>query len=127
MVGFVFQLKILEHLILHFLTFTLHNNYTLNTKFLYTLIPANCLRSKRADCGSDINKSSFKYWLKLKNNHCDLTGKMSRYVAEAITAHASLIQHMFFRQRWMRRASLAFLAVNNSSFSLIYRQLPTGV
>lgn len=42
------------------LTFTYHNNYTLNTKFIYTIIPANCFRSKRADCGSDINKSSFK-------------------------------------------------------------------
>lgn len=34
---------------------------------------------------------------KTENNHFCLTGKMARYVAEAVTAHAPLAKHMFFR------------------------------
>lgn len=34
---------------------------------------------------------------KAENNHFCLTGKMARYVAEAMTAHALLLKHMFFR------------------------------
>lgn len=34
---------------------------------------------------------------KTENNHFCLTGKMARYVAEAMTTHAPLAKHMFFR------------------------------
>jgi len=34
---------------------------------------------------------------KTENNHFCLTGKMARYVAEAVTTHAPLAKHMFFR------------------------------
>lgn len=34
---------------------------------------------------------------KAENNHFCLTGKMARYVTEAVTAHALLLKHMFFR------------------------------
>lgn len=34
---------------------------------------------------------------KTENNHFCLTGKMARYVAEAVTTHAPLPKHMFFR------------------------------
>lgn len=34
---------------------------------------------------------------KTENNHFCLTGKMARYVAEAVTTHAPLVKHMFFR------------------------------
>lgn len=34
---------------------------------------------------------------KVENNHFCLTGKMARYVAEAMTTHAPLAKHMFFR------------------------------
>lgn len=34
---------------------------------------------------------------KTENNHFCLTGKMARYVAEAVTTHAPPAKHMFFR------------------------------
>lgn len=34
---------------------------------------------------------------KTENNHFCLTGKMARYVAEAVTTHAPSAKHMFFR------------------------------
>lgn len=34
---------------------------------------------------------------KTENNHFCLTGKMARYVAEAVTTHAPLAKHMLFR------------------------------
>lgn len=45
---------------------------------------------------------------KTENNHFCLTGKMARYVTEAVTTHAPLAKHMFFRPELcaglMRRA-----------------------
>lgn len=59
---------------------------------------------------------------KTENNHFCLTGKMARYVAEAVTTHAPLAKHMFFRPELcaglIHRAVGAALRDNQSKFQM---------
>lgn len=58
---------------------------------------------------------------KTENNHFCLTGKMARYVAEAVTTHAPPAKHMFFRLELcaglMNRAAVLRCTVTDRGYS----------
>lgn len=67
------------------------NTYTVFTGYLLIVFVVEARTVALTLIKVPLNKT------KAENNHFCLTGKMARYVAEAMIAHAPLLKHMFFR------------------------------
>jgi len=58
---------------------------------------------------------------KTENNHFCLTGKMARYVAEAVTTHAPLTKHMFFRPELCAGLYIALTVLHRAIISRSFK------